>query len=68
MGYAVANKQQWQQLRKAENTQNIITALFLPSGINTLKFVTLTGPVTRACEQWSAEVVVSQHRTPLEWL
>lgn len=68
MGYAVANKQHWQQLRKAENTQNIITALFFPRGINMLKFVTLTGPVTRAREQWSAVVVLSQHRTPLEWL
>lgn len=29
-----------------------------------LKFMTLTGPVTRARELWSVAVVVSQHRTP----
>lgn len=68
MSYAVANKQHWQQLRKARNTQNIIIALFLPRDINMLKFTTLTGPVTRARELWSVAVVVSQHRTPLEWL
>uniref|UniRef100_A0A8C2UFI1 Nascent polypeptide-associated complex subunit alpha-like UBA domain-containing protein n=1 Tax=Coturnix japonica TaxID=93934 RepID=A0A8C2UFI1_COTJA len=42
MGYAVANKQHWQKLRKAKNTQNTITAPFLPRGINMLNTIQIT--------------------------